>query len=444
MNMTRLHVVFLVVTTVAMLRPPAATWAAEKEPPPLTAEEVEAAVMSAFPEIQAAQAAVAAAEGELKAARLLPDPFLELGRVRNAARDGSRVESEPTRALEWELPLPWSYRPGKAVAAANVAAVRAELAGTELAVRARVRRLLVELAAAQERVELLAAQRATIKKAADLISLRVDRGESRELERLRVTVEVERIERELALASGEASALAATLARLSGSLPPDFRLAFRLGSSVPEAEAPQLVERALATNPLLARQRADVERALAAVALARGLRSPSLLSRAEESSDLENRSRSFSIGLRLPLWNANRGEIAAAKARLRQAQANLEATQRELSALVASATRRLRAALAAARRLQDTALPAAKAAQDIADFSLRQGEIALTDFLDTRRAFLVVALEELEARRQLHLLRTELEALGALPIGVQAALPPTTPQTASGHTPAASPTEVLP
>jgi cobalt-zinc-cadmium efflux system outer membrane protein len=390
--------------------------AISQEPAELTPEQVELTVMTAFPDIEAARAALEAAQEELQAARPLPDVLLEVGGLRTTALAGSATTTEPAGAIEWEVPLPWSYRPGKAVAAAGVATARAGLARTELEVRGRVRALLVELAAAQERVEVLAAQRSLTADLAKLITLRVELGETRELERLRLVVELERIERELELARAGTTALAAVLAHLSGTLPASFRLTARLTGSMPEPNLEQLLAGTLASNPLIAERAAGVEAAAAALALARGQRSPSLISRFVESRDLDTRSQGLSVGLYIPLWNANRGGIAAAAARLRQGEASLEAARREVGAAVVAAAERLRSALTIARRMGETALPAARAAQEIADFALREGETSLLDALDARRALQAVALEDLEARRQLHLLRTGLEALAALPM----------------------------
>jgi len=230
-------------------------------------------------------------------------------------------------------------------------------------------------------------------------------------------VELERVGRELQLAQAEVQALAGVLARLAGGLPASFRLEGRLGGSVPGLEDQDLVARALAQNPVLAEREAQVAAARARLSLVSGERSPTVVARWERSEDVDTRSQALSLSFRLPLWNANRGQRAAAAARLRQVQAELEASQREVAAAVRAAAERLRGALQVAERLRQTALPLAQRAQELSDFSLRQGETSLLDALDARRSWQAVALEELEARRQLHLWRVELESLAALPMG---------------------------
>lgn len=142
-----------------------------------------------------------------------------------------------------------------------------------------------------------------------------------------------------------------------------------------------------------------------------------MVARWERSEDVDTRSQALSLSFRLPLWNANRGQRAAAAARLRQAQNELEATRRELAAAVQAAAERLQAGLQVVARLRQNALPAARHAQELADLAFREGETSLLDALDARRSLQAVVLEELEARRQLHLWRAELEGLAALPMG---------------------------
>lgn len=386
-------------------------------PPVIAPEALERQVLAAFPGIAAAQAALEAAEGELKAARLLPDPVLEVGALHSRERMGNATATRSSGAVAWEIPLPWSYRPAKALAAAGVREAVGALARTQLTVRARVRALMVELAAAQEREEIISRQHQLTAELAQLMALRVELGESRELERLRLLVELERVGRELQLAQAEVQAVAEALARLAGGLPAPFRLEGRLGGSVPNLQVEDMVARALGENPALAERQTQVAAARARLSLVLGERSPTVVARWERSEDLDTRSQALSLSFRLPLWNASRGRRAAAAARLRQAQAELEASQREVEAAVRAAAERLRGALQVAARLRQAALPLAQRAQELADFSFRHGETSLLDALDARRSLQAVALEELEARRQLHLWRVELEGLAALPMG---------------------------
>jgi len=378
----------------------------------LTPHQVEEAVTHAYPGMVAALAAVEAAEHELTAARTLPDLSLELGVARNAARYSDAASTDWLGAVAWELPLPWRYRAGTRLAAEGTRLARAEQALVQVELSARIRALITELAAAQERAELLTGQHQVTADLSELISLRVDAGESRELDRLRAAVELGQITRELELARADGRALGATLARLSGgALPPSFELDLLLTSATAVVEPTIAAEAALAAYPGVLAARRQVQLAEAAIEVATANRTPSVVTRLGRDIELDSETTSLSIGFRLPLWNANRGEIAAARARGRRAAANLESVTREVAARAEALARRYMAAHDAATRSATTLLPAARASRDLAEFSYRQGEASLLEALDARRAYQETSLQDLELRRTVNLLRLELEAL---------------------------------
>ena len=204
-------------------------------PPLLTPQEVESAVLEGFPSMEAAAAAVEAAEARLSRARRLPDPTLELGGGRGEDRYGPESGSQWRVGVELELPAPWRYGKATAAAEAGISVAAAELVGVRARTTARIRALLLRLAAAQRRALLLGSQVETVRSVAGLAALRVRLGGARELESLRMQVELGRIERVAALARAERDAASATLVRLSGGrLPAGFRLDLPLKHLPPE------------------------------------------------------------------------------------------------------------------------------------------------------------------------------------------------------------------
>jgi len=390
----------------------------------LPAAEVERTVLDAYPDVRAALAAVAAAAGELRGARRLPDLAVELGGSRVVERAGPRRETTALVGVEWEAPLPWRYRAARSLAEAGVAVARAGAGLVEIEVRARVRALVTELAAAQERVALLERQRGLTADLVDLITLRVEAGESRELDRLRGVVELGRIDRALALATADAEAFSATLLRLAdGALPQGFRVDLALSPAAPAVRPAAVAQAALAANPSIALAATGVGQASAALEFATSGRLPSVVTRAGRNSDLDTRSTSLSVAVNVPLWKANRGAVATARAERARAEALLEGARRDVAARAEATAGRYLAAREAAARSADDLLPAAKASLDLAEFSYRQGEASLLDALDARRTYQESVLEDLDLRRNLHLLRVDLEALTG---GDLAAVPTTT------------------
>jgi len=378
----------------------------------LTPRQVEEAVTAAFPGVVAALAAVEAAEHELTASRTLPDISLQVGVARNAARVTDAASTDPFAEVEWELPLPWRYRAGARLASERASLAHAELALVEVELVTRVRALITELAAAQERAELLAEQHEVTAGLLDLISLRVEAGESRELDRLRAVVELGQIARELELARADGRAVASTLARLSGgALPAEFEIELSLAAATFAVEPAAAAEAAAASYPAVrtAQRRARVAEAAAELVAANRL--PSLVTRLGRDIELDSETTALSVGLRLPIWNANRGEIAAARARSRHAAATLDSVAREVAARAEALAHRYDAAHDAAAHSATVLLPTARQSRDLAEFSYRQGEASLLEALDARRAFQEASLQDLELRRSLNLLGVALEAL---------------------------------
>lgn len=378
----------------------------------LSPEEVEAAILEEFPSIQAAAAAVEGARARLAQVRRLPDPTLEIGGGRGEDRRGPESGSQWEAGLELELPTPWRYGRARTAAEAGISVASADLVGVRARTIAEIRTLLLELAAAQRRVEVLQSQVELVTGLADLAALRVRLGEARELERLRMQVELGRIQRRADLARAERDALNHTLVRLSGDrLPPDFTVRFPLHRTPPPLNGADLRAAVLRSNPELAAQTERARAAKARAAFQRSMALPSVVTRAGYAREYDSRSTSIAVALKLPLWNRNAPGVAEAEAERRAAEARAERTRRDVLARLGSAVSRYQAARATALRFAETILPAAREATRLAELSYREGETSLLDLLDARRAAQDSELESVQARLQLHLLKVEIDLL---------------------------------
>ncbi len=380
--------------------------------PVLTSAQVEAAVLEGFPSIEAAAAAVDAAEARLKQARRLPDPTLELGGGRGEDRFGPMSDSEWRIGLEMELPAPWRYGKATTAAEARISVAAADLVSTRARTLARIRALLLKLSAAQRRVEVLDSQVEMVRSLAQFTALRVELGEARELERLRMEVELGRIRRGADLARAERDALAGTLVRLSeGRLPAHFTLELPLNGTPPVIDAGALADAVVESNPELAAQLQRARAAEARTAFQRSMALPSFVTRVDWATQYDSRSASLAVALKVPLWNRNRPAVAAADAEHRMALARVEERRRTLLARLESAAARYSAARRTALRFTATILPAAHEATRLAELSYREGETSILDLLDARRNAQDAELEDLQARLELHLLRVEIDLL---------------------------------
>ncbi|NOZ93559.1 MAG: TolC family protein [Acidobacteria bacterium] len=393
--------------------------------PVLTSAQVEAAVLEGFPSIEAAAAAVDAAEARLKQVRRLPDPTLDLGGGRGEDRYGPASDSEWRIGLEMELPAPWKYGKATTAAEAMISVAAADLVSTRARTVARIRALLLRLSAAQRRVEVLESQVEMVRSLAQFTALKVELGEARELERLRMEVELGRIRRGADLARAERDALASTLVRLSKErLPAHFTLELPLNGTPPAIDAGALAGAVMETNPELAAQLQRARAAEARTAFQRSMSLPTFVTRVDWATEYDSRSASLAVALKVPLWNRNRPAVAAADAEHRMALARVEERRRNLLSRLDAAAARYEAARKTALRFTGTILPAAREATRLAELSYREGETSILDLLDARRNAQDAELEDLQARLELHLLRVEIDLLTGR---LQPAAPPSTP-----------------
>lgn len=385
---------------------------AQGESPRLTPAGVEALLLEDAPETRASEAWVEAARGGLSSARTPPDVTLILGRTDSTDRFSSISSRDTQAALQWDLPSPWHYAASLGRAGAEVDMALADRQRAGVLLRASARRLVGDLLAAQERALILSAQRDFLRDLSALTSLRVKAGEGREFDRLRTLVELERMEAEASRAEAEARGLREALARLSGDrLPAGFTVEGRLGIPPDAPEERAAAELVASRNPDLRLAASRSLRARKELTFQKTAASPSLFASAERARDVGTRATTLSLGLRVPLWNVNRGGIRTARADLVLAEAEEEALRRRVGARVIQTASLYAAALASVRRSASEALPAARRAMDLADFSYRQGETSLLDALDARRALQAAALEDVALRHELHGLYLDLDVL---------------------------------
>lgn len=308
----------------------------------LTAEQAYQLALDRNPELAVVDAEVEVAEAEVGAAKQLENPQF---RLTNFRLDNA-VKGAPTMQMGVRVPIP---RPGSIKARADGARLAAEevKAGSSEArrmLRAQIYKLYARLA-------LLAADQAHVTRAAELraerlrmLQGRVDRAVATRLDQALADVAHAEAMDEGARLQGERLQVEGELLQLTGAGPgTQFRVdeqALRGQALALDREA--LTERALGERPEIRAAQMRLGQAEAEVYLARSATWP-WLSWAQLSYYVGPNATpgSFGLGvaLDLPILSWNRGEIRAAKARVRQGQA-------EERARVAAVAHEVRQALA--------------------------------------------------------------------------------------------------
>jgi cobalt-zinc-cadmium efflux system outer membrane protein len=176
-------------------------------------------------------------------------------------------------------------------------------------------------------------------------------------------------------------------------------------------EAAALHERLTRSNPRLAAARAEAERQADLLSVSQRARIPDLDVTWFRNKEVDKDANGFSVGVRVPLWNANRGEIARATAAVALGSATAERTLLDLRTALERAREELGIASTQAEMLDRAILPAATRSLELARFSYQEGETSLLDLLDAQRTFRETEREAIASRLSVALALAEVQRL---------------------------------
>lgn len=368
-------------------------------------------VLRAHPAARQSQALEAAARAESKSARVLPDPVLGFSWA-DARPLGGASASEKGWSVSQSIPWPGTFSAGKLAADQQAAVFRSEGTATrwelEIAARATFARLLHARAAVQ--IAITAEADALALK--ELTARRADLGESRELDRIKTEVEWLREQRTRRSLEREAEAVEAILRKLAVEpLPDPLILAGGLPEPLPNTDGEDLRARLLRANPGLLAAQAAAARDGAFASVARRGRVPDLDVTWFRDEELDKTANGFQVGVRVPLWGANRGAIARAEAAAALASAGAQRTLLDLESSLEKARQELDVASRQAEIVSARILPAAARSLELARLSYQEGETSLLDLLDAQRTFRETQREAAATRLALALALADIRRL---------------------------------
>ncbi len=385
----------------------------------LTLEAAWQRAEEANPALRAAQAAVPAAEGELRDARapLWNNPQVSMERRRKEVHQ----VSNPTQVnRDWSVGLAQTFEIAgqqgdrRAAAEQSLAATRQVIAETRRQVRAEVESRFVRVLSLQLRIQTEEVTLNLIEDAAKAVGKRVAGGEDSRLDGNLARVDAERasnqvaqLREQLVQARADLAALlqlpARELPQVQGGLDPApaaYSLEDLLNSA---ADRPAL--RALDHREQAAKSRLDLERATRYPDVTLGLGAGQ-----EGPSDAREKIVGLSASLQLPLFRQNAGGIGRAITEHTQTQIEREATGRDVRAQVVALWERLTNLKVRMQRLKESVLPSLEENQRLSSTSFRAGEIGLLQLLLVNRQVLDGQRDLLDARTELRLTQVALEA----------------------------------
>jgi outer membrane protein, heavy metal efflux system len=369
--------------------------------PGLSLEAAEAMAMASHPLLSEGSARVQGARGQWLQAGLYPNPVVgysaeEVGAGGTAGLQGAYISQELVRG--GKLPL------ARAIAAQEVRQSELQLAVQRYRVLNDVRTAFYDTLVAQQAVEitaqLLQVSEQGLQVATNL--LRAEEGNRIDVLQASVEADTARIALEQARNRHAASWRQLSAAVGSRELLP-MPLTGDLSGDLAELAWESSLAHLLAQSPEMSAAAATVARAEASLRRARVEPIPNVFVQTTVQYDAEGRDTvgNLQLGVPLPIFNKNQGNIRRAGAELAAAHAAVAIVELELQNRLALAFERY----ANARRQVDTysqhILPNARTSLELVNTGYRQGEFNYLVVLTTQRTYFQASLAYLNALREL-------------------------------------------
>ncbi len=227
-----------------------------------------------------------------------------------------------------------------------------------------------------------------------LIETRVQFGEVKELEAIKLRVEALKAENELNKIQAELALVKENLnSLLNNSLPSNFSVSGVLDYVPFSEEVESLVTKTLLSYPLIKQKEFEVKAALNNLSRIKWRRLPDFKFTGFSHKELDGTNKGFGLSLDIPLWNFNAREIAEAEFLARQHEAELQSLLLDISTEVKSKLSKLHLSERTLNLFHTGLLKQAEKSLEISEVSYREGEISLIDYLDSQRTFFSIMFD---------------------------------------------------
>ena len=366
------------------------------------------------PELAVFAYGVRAAEAQALQAGLLPNPQLEI-EIGEYDRDGEGFDSsEATVQLGqlFELGRKRHWR-------VRMAEIEGELAGWDyeskrLDVLTSTAQYFIAVVAAQQRLELAQSTVELAEQTSQAVTARVQAGKEPMLQASKAAAELEMARLGVVEAGNDLDVSRRRLASMWGSEQPRFQtVEGDLGTVLDSIPTMEMLRPGLSGSPALARWEAELRLRLAVLSSETAARVPDLqasvgLQRFRED---DTDSVTFGIGVPLPLFNRNQGNIAAARLHLERLAAEKKSIETALALELATAHATLTAAHKKAMTLQAKVVPAMQEASEAAHEGYEQGKFGFLEMLDSQRGLFTARGKLLNALSAYHTAAADIQKI---------------------------------
>ena len=221
-----------------------------------------------------------------------------------------------------------------------------------------------------------------------LILKRVNLGETKELEAIKLYVETLKARNELNRTDTELRLAKENLNKFLGNfLPSDFTVSGKLDYRPLEIDEDALLEKALLSHPLIKGKEKSLEFAESNLSYVKWQRLPDFKLSGFIQDELDGQNKGVGISLDIPLWNFKSKEIAEAESLRQKENQEIRALRMEISTEVKARLNEQRLSEQTIQLFHEGLLKQAEESLKISAESYKQGEISLIDYLDSQRTY---------------------------------------------------------
>lgn len=399
------------------LSPPVQTARADAPGTIYSLEQLIQIALEINPRVLAARDQAAAARGQLRTAKAVPNPQFEYntGQQRSASSPLT-TGNVSSWSVTQPLDMPYTRFPRVDAAEANARAAQATRIAFEVEAIANVQLRYYELLRREAETRAANEDLDLTKQIRDRMQLRYDVGETARFELIRAQTEFLN-----AQMNAESSKLRIEQARgllrqtVGHQLPVQFSVApdNQKMNELPPLETLMIEVRN--QSPDLQKAKAQVDATESRLSFEKNSRLPNLAVKAQQYNDPNFTDRLYGLVLTIPIWDFRGGQIAEAEANASKARNEFNAQTQSLEQQMQSAYKLYLIASYQVQILDQEVVKLAASARRIAEISYRFGERGMLEYLDAQRTFRAARNDLIRARFDLASITTEIQRLRASP-----------------------------
>ncbi|MCJ7682224.1 MAG: TolC family protein [Candidatus Aminicenantes bacterium] len=368
------------------------------EPETFSLQELVKIGLENNPDLFAARLTVSSYQEALRSSKKMPNPSLEFHSGRAESYDARTTVNTRGIAVSQYIENPFQRYERIQGMKHNWETEEENLLLQRNGLILQIKTIVYEILLWERNKELAANNLRSMQEMSRLIQKRADLGEVKELEALKLSVEVQRIRNAENEAETRLILLQERLNTLLGiNLPLPIKIEDTLFYSPLLSDESSLIQNASKAHPAISGGRAALNRAQSDWRRERWSLFPGFSLSGFSNRELDGTNSGIGVSLELPLWNQNKAGIARADFLLRKAEQELRSTTRLIIDGIKMAYAHLRLAERTISLYDSGLLGQVEQSLHLAEISYREGEISLMDYLDSQRTYYAVIKDHYQA-----------------------------------------------